>query len=213
MSKKTEWDMPNFTEEEYKKMFNDLKYQRYYSRWPVVDPKTTNLPLAEYFHLAWTQYAKILDNGKGLDTTLTIQNQINSEIEEIQINLDDFPDDADSVYKYRLKRSQNLLNMRTTVLKKLITAFSVHGEIETTPDFELDDIQKLALTLTCKGKHHPHIKEVLIEYLKRKEADQSKTVIKIFKELETEFDLSYSTFAGWVKELYEQFESIARTGI
>ena len=208
MTENTEWDMPNITEEEYKKIINDLKYQRHYGRWPVADPELRKMPVAEYFHIAWTQYAKILDDGKGLDTILVIQKQINSEIEDVQKNLDDFPDDAEKVYEYRLMRSQNLLNMRATVLKKLITAYSVHGEIESTPDFELNTIQKIALNIVCKGKRKPNKRKILEEYMQIHEADPGKSVKDIFTELEFDYDISYSTFAGWIKKLNEEIESI-----
>ena len=210
MSKISEWDQLEFTEQEFEKLAKDLKYQRYFSRWPVVDPEMKHEPIAELFHSAWTQYSKILDNGKGLDTILTIQRQINSEIEEAQQNLDDFPDDADSVYKYRLKRSLSLLNIRKTTLKKLITAYSVHGEIESAPDFELDNIESLALNIVCKGQRVSYKREALEEYLKIRDAEPAKnSTMDIFKKLEESYDdLSYSSFAGWVSKLNDELERI-----
>ena len=60
--------------------------------------------------------------------------------------------------------------------------------------------------------HFEDQKEALLEYLAQKEADQSKTVQDIFEKLEQEFNLTYSSFSGWVKQFNDEIERIAHSG-
>lgn len=205
MSKK----LKDTTDKELNALAQKLYHQRYYNRWPAIDPKIKATSVSEYITNTWDEYSEFLDNGSGVGSVLNIKKLIISEIKEIEENIESFPDDADEIYRKRLSHNLNQLQIKKYVIERLLTQFAVHGKIKSTPDFKTTDIQKLALDIICKGKRIPNKREVLKEYIKIAEADSTKNVQDIFNELEADYDIKYSTFAGWVKKLNEQIERIS----
>ena len=205
MSKK----LKETTDKELTALAQKLHYQRYYNRWPAIDPKIKATSVTEYITNAWDEYSEFLDNGSGVGSVLNIKKLIISEIKEIEENIESFPDDADKVYRKRLSHNLNQLQIRKYVIERLLTQFAVHGKIESTPDFKTNDIQKLALDIVCRGQRVPYKRDALEEYLQLTEADPSKNIRDVHTILEMTYDeLSYSSFAEWVKKLKKELERI-----
>jgi len=214
MSKKSEWDSPNVTVEEYKKLINDLNYQRYFSRWPVVDSDLRNMALADYYQIVWAEYAKILNDVNGIDTVQSIKKLIQSELKDIQQNLDDYPKDADKVYDYRLKHNRNLLEMRSSVIDRLLTQYAIHGKIKQAPEFDLRNAGKLnineiqALDNVCRNAQKENKRDLLTEYL---HLSKSMVKKKIRDQFHEKYKLPEKTFYQWTQALDKEIKSITRT--
>lgn len=213
-NKEEDWSISKEEDWSISKAINNIEYQETYSRWPKLDVSLLSLTEFEFSTIAWEQYAKLLDNGRGMREVLCVQRQVESEIVEIEHQLEKFPEDAYSYFKTRLDQCLTLLLRRRKVLNRLLTTYTVQGEVVDTPDFELDEnkeltpIEKQAVHEICRSAKKRDKKKILTEYLILNR-DQVKADIKEI--ILTKYEVSESGFYKWVNALEEEIQRISGT--
>ena len=191
-----------------------LQYQRYFRRWPIVDNDLRNMTVADFYQIVWAEYAEILNDVNGIDTVQNIKKLIQSELKDIQQNLDDFPKGADKVYEFRLKHNRNLLEQRSIVIERLLTYFAIHGKIRQAPEFDLRNAGELnineiqALDNVCRNAKKENKRDLLTEYLKLSKRMVKKEIRDLFHE---KYKLPEKTFYKWTQDLDKEIKSISRT--